>query len=312
MSVEASEPRSLFEAAGLRVFERGWLSSNNILFVDPAEGSSVLVDTGYATHAEQTVALVSNALGGRRLGRVLNTHLHSDHCGGNARLQSAFGCDVLVPSTSRAAVEQWDTQRLGFDAIGQRCERFTCHAGLSDGETILLGGRRWHVHGSPGHDPDSLVLHQPELRLLISADALWENGFGVIFPELEGVPGFDAVATTLDLIDSLDVAWVIPGHGAPFNDIGLALSRARSRLERWVRDPQAHLRHAAKVLVKFRLLEVQSCSAEDLLAWTSASSVLTRLAADQGKPTEPWLQDVVADLCRSGAASRHANRIDNA
>jgi hypothetical protein len=45
----------------IRVFERGWLSSNNVLLVD--ETCAALVDTGYATHAPQTVALVRQALG---------------------------------------------------------------------------------------------------------------------------------------------------------------------------------------------------------------------------------------------------------
>jgi len=38
----------------MRVFERGWLSANNILFIDDAAGESALVDTGYVTHAAQT------------------------------------------------------------------------------------------------------------------------------------------------------------------------------------------------------------------------------------------------------------------
>ena len=44
----------------MRVFERGWLSSNNILFAGP--GPTTLVDTGYLLHAEQTLALVARAL----------------------------------------------------------------------------------------------------------------------------------------------------------------------------------------------------------------------------------------------------------
>src|SRR5438445_6438188 len=69
-----------FREAGLQFFERGWLSSNNVLFASSSPaGESVLVDTGYASHAAQTVALVRHALGGGLLGRVINTHLHSDH-----------------------------------------------------------------------------------------------------------------------------------------------------------------------------------------------------------------------------------------
>ena len=67
----------------MRVFERGWLSSNNVLLFDD-DSSATLVDTGYVSHRTQTLALVQSALGGRKLTRILNTHLHSDHCGGNA------------------------------------------------------------------------------------------------------------------------------------------------------------------------------------------------------------------------------------
>lgn len=69
----------------ITVLERGWLSANNILFI--GQHDTAIVDTGYCSHAEQTVELVRDALAGRRLDRLLNTHLHSDHCGGNAALQ---------------------------------------------------------------------------------------------------------------------------------------------------------------------------------------------------------------------------------
>lgn len=73
---------------GIQVFERGWLSSNNILFIGAQ--SSALVDSGYSTHAELTTGLVSAALQQGPLDLLLNTHLHSDHCGGNAVLQGNY------------------------------------------------------------------------------------------------------------------------------------------------------------------------------------------------------------------------------
>ena len=81
-----------FLPPGLTVLERGWLSANNIVFAaaaGDAEGAAV-VDTGYVTHSEQTLALVAETLQGQPLARILNTHLHSDHCGGNAALQAAY------------------------------------------------------------------------------------------------------------------------------------------------------------------------------------------------------------------------------
>ena len=50
----------------ITVLERGWVSSNNIVF-DDGDCASV-VDTGYAIHAQQTVQLVRAALAGTDLG----------------------------------------------------------------------------------------------------------------------------------------------------------------------------------------------------------------------------------------------------
>src|SRR5690606_13349648 len=132
-------------------------------------------------------------------------------------------------------------------------ERFVADAMLRPGDVLAVGDRRWQVLGAPGHDPHSVVLFDDEAGGLISADALWENGFGVVFPELEGVAAFDEVEQVLDLIARLDARWVLPGHGAPFADVAGALQRARARLAGYRAEPQRHARHALKVLVKYHL-----------------------------------------------------------
>ena len=90
--------------ASIHVLERGWLSANNILLFE-GENATV-IDSGYVTHAAQTVDLVSHALDGRNLKRLLNTHSHSDHIGGNAALQAAFDCEIIVPAGLHAARER--------------------------------------------------------------------------------------------------------------------------------------------------------------------------------------------------------------
>ena len=201
MALARASLARLFEQAGMTLFERGWLSSNNMLFVDGAD--SVLVDSGYSSHAEQTVALVRNALGGAPLRRIVNTHLHSDHCGGNHALQVAFGCSVDVPAGEATKVDAWDEARLTYRDTGQSCPRFTRRGLIAPGDEVRLGPMAWRVLAAPGHDPESVVLFQPDLKILLSADALWENGFGVVFPEIEGQSAFAQVAATLDLIEGL-------------------------------------------------------------------------------------------------------------
>ncbi|HWJ95921.1 MAG TPA: MBL fold metallo-hydrolase, partial [Telluria sp.] len=237
----------------MRVFERGWLSSNNVLFTGPDE--TALIDSGYVTHAPQTLALVDHALGGRRLGRLLNTHLHSDHCGGNAALQAAHGCVTAIPACEAEKVRAWDEDALSYRATGQQCARFGFDEVLRPADALLLGGLRWQVLAAPGHDPHALLFFCAQEGILVSGDALWQNGFGVIFPELAGEPGFGEVGATLDLIGTLDARLVIPGHGPLFTDVDAALARARARLDYLSADPVRNAQNAVKVMLKFLLLE---------------------------------------------------------
>lgn len=298
---------------GITVFERGWLSSNNILF--DGAGRCALVDSGYATHSDQTLGLVRQALGTRPLELLLNTHLHSDHCGGNAALQAAYPqVETLIPPGQAEHVRNWDPVALTYVPAGQQCPRFRIEGVLTPGSEILLGERSWQVHAAPGHDQHSIILFEPALRLLISADALWENGFGIIFQELEGERAFDEVAKTLDVIESLQPLLVIPGHGRVFTAVAQALANARRRLDGFVRDPRKHAVHAAKVLLKFKLLELQRLRVSEFAQWAAATPyfrlVHGRWFSDVDLAT--WIEQLAQDLVRSGAAVRDGEHVVNA
>jgi glyoxylase-like metal-dependent hydrolase (beta-lactamase superfamily II) len=170
------------------------------------------------------------------------------------------------------------------------------------------------VHAAPGHDTHSIVLFEPRDAILISADALWENGFGVVFPELEGEDAFAQVGATLDLIERLAPRTVIPGHGPVFSDAPRAIEGARRRLDGFVRNPHKHALYAAKVLLKYKLLEWQQISLAELTAWTQATPYFGMLHqrhfADQEESS--WLQGLMEDLVRSGAAVRRGELLHNA
>lgn len=298
---------------GLTVLERGWLSANTLVFTQGDD--CAVVDSGYCTHADQTVELVRHALGGRPLARLLNTHLHSDHCGGNAALQTAWpGVRTFIPPGDAAAVRHWDETVLTYAATGQLCPRFSIDGLLHPGETVPLAGRDWQIHAARGHDPHAVVLFEPDSRTLLSADALWENGFGVVFPELEGVDAFDEVGETLDLIENLRPAVVVPGHGRVFTDVQGALARARSRLAQFTGQPAKHLRYALKVLVKFKLLELQRVSQPALREWAQSTPYVAGMHEQHGGglPMQDWLGGLVDELVKSGAAAREGDDVVNA
>ena len=298
---------------GVQVLERGWLSANNIVL--SGRHGTALIDSGYATHAEQTLALVESALGARPLDQLLNTHLHSDHCGGNAALQARYpALETAIPPGPADAVAQWDADALTYAPTGQTCPQFRHDRVLVAGSVLPLGEQAWEVHAAPGHDPDSVIFFEPASRTLISADALWENGFGVVFPELEGLDAFDHVAQTLDLIERLAPRTVVPGHGPVFHHLAGALDVARRRLDGFVQSPERHAVYAAKVLLKFKLLEWQRVHALTLAQWAAQTPYLRLIARKlpQGEPFEPWVQTLLADLLRSGAARQDGDWIVNA
>ena len=298
---------------GVRVFERGWLSANNVLLLDA--DSATLVDSGYVTHQAQTLALVAQGLQGRMLDQLVNTHLHSDHCGGNQALQAHYpGLKTWIPPGLSQAVQHWREDELSYQPSGQNCPPFAFTGLLQPGSTHRWADMDWQVHAAPGHDPHSVILFAPEHRLLMSADALWQNGFGVVFPALEGVDAFDEVAQTLDLIEQLDPATIIPGHGAVFTEVAPALALARSKLEGFAQNPERHARYGAKVLLKFKLLEWGQITHTDFSAWAMKVPYMRALhhRFGQGHSLSTWLDMMLAELARSGAVQEVDGVLHNA
>ncbi len=273
---------AMHEVLGLTVLERGWLSANQAVFGATDAAPATLVDTGFSAHAEQTLALVDHALGGAPLGRIVNTHLHSDHCGGNAALQSRGDVQIWVPAPSLAAVEQWDEGALSYRLTDQPCPRFAAGFALVPGASIGLGEADWQIHAAPGHDMDAVMLFEPQTRTLIAGDALWEQRLAIIFPELVGGDGFGPTRATLSLIERLQPRAVLPGHGRPFGDVAQALAASRERIAAFERHPERHAQHAARALLMFHLLEVRQACFDELVAWMGRTPIYRFMAQRAG------------------------------
>ena len=289
----------------LQVIERGWLSSNHVVFAD--DEVPTVIDTGYVTEGEGTRRLVGQALKGRRLARIVNTHLHSDHAGGNALLQAEHGCEIWIPPGEAELVEAWDEERLSYRRTSQQCPRFAHDRVLQPGESIELGGESWRVLPAGGHDHAMVMFWCERQGVLISADALWQKGFGVIFPELAGIPGFAEQAATLELIAQLAPRVVIPGHGAPFSEEGgavsAALQAARARIEWLSEEPRRNADNALKVLMAFKLLEARRLSRAELAQMVSSTFEGNAAMRALYRPEPEAIAAFVAqELVRAGAA----------
>jgi glyoxylase-like metal-dependent hydrolase (beta-lactamase superfamily II) len=160
--------------------------TNSYILGGPGAGSTVVVDPGPLD--EQHLRELASA---GTVELILITHRHADHTAAAGRFHEITGAPV------RAADARY------------------CHGGtpLTDGETIRAAGVELRVLATPGHTSDSLCFRLPgdgPHGSVLTGDTILGRGTTVLdFPD--GKLG-DYLAT-LDKLEALGPATVLPGHG---------------------------------------------------------------------------------------------------
>ena len=286
----------------VRVVVRGWLNCNQVLLRAP--GGNVLIDSGYASCAQETLARLQDpaVLGGEGLAALVNTHCHSDHIGGNAAIARAYGCPITIPRDEVPTIDDWSIQARWNAYVDQLAEPFAYQATLAAGESFRAADRDWVAHAAPGHDMEGLMFFDPSERILISGDALWENGLGFVWAHEPPNPFVEAAMSALDAIERLAPRVVIPGHGEPFADVAGALARARSRLAAFAGDPRRTARHMMKVMFVFSMLHrggIALAEADGYVARVPCYRDLDERFLEEG--IEGLGTRLVTELARAGA-----------
>ena len=283
---------------------RGWLNANHVALLAP--GDNVLVDSGYCTHRERTLEILASREGLDRqpLERLVNTHCHSDHMGGNAAIASAYGCRITIPAGEVKHVEPWTPQSVWMEVLDQRADPFHFDDTIAAGESFEGGGFEWEAHAAPGHDMDALMFFEPMHRILVSGDALWKDGMGFVWPAEGRNPHIEAAREALAAIERLDPAIVIPGHGEPFTDVAGSLASVRARLDAFERDPRRNARHGTKVMFVFALLDKEAMRVDEVPGYLGRvpfyREVSERFLGLEPAALAEWLLD---ELARAGAVA---------
>ena len=287
----------------IRVIVRDWLNANHIVLI--GRQRTVLIVSGYGRDAANTLSKVAEVLAGRPLEWLVNTHCHSDHMGGNAAVRSAHRCRVSIPRDEALLIDAWDEQALWLSYADQRCERFSFDDTVAPGDEFDWGDLHWRAIAAPGHDMAALMFFCEEAGVLISGDALWENGFGILLPGPDRIARLAATRATLETIARLPVRIVIPGHGQSFTDVGAALERSSQRLAAFERDELRMVRHVLKVMFVFSLMDRRRLGVDELDDYLGSVPLYADFNRQYLHLDRTALADlIVGDLERSGAVRR--------
>ncbi|NKE55481.1 MBL fold metallo-hydrolase [Lentzea sp. PSKA42] len=265
-----------------------------------------LVDSGFVGHAEETFEWVRAHTA--RLSLVVNTHWHSDHVGGNARLQST-GAAIAAATPDAQALARRDPGCCAAEYLDQPVAPYTVDTPLHDGQILRLGDADWEVVATPGHTPGHLSLWQPEERLLVVGDALSDYDVGWVNLALDGPDAATTALASLHRLADLAPRVLLPSHGPIPADPGAAFVTALRRAERLVADPAGAVWYGARRIFAFALMIRDGIPADEVESYLHARAWLTDAARLLGRTSEALAVELVDTMLRSGAIVLRDNRL---
>ncbi len=158
-----------------------------------------LIDTGTVGGEHYIVAALSEmGFSEKDVNRVINTHEHPDHVGGNTFFKETarprFACHAKAVRWIESLENQFKERPVyGFYSLAGQSTQV--HNKLQDGDEIDLGGgTTLAVIFTPGHSPGSISLFCPQDGSLIVGDAI---------QPVDGLPLYNDLALTRDSLKRL-------------------------------------------------------------------------------------------------------------
>lgn len=286
----------------------GYPSANVIV---TGHGERVLFDTGYGSDTSRIVAgLADIGVPADALDLIVNTHWHSDHVGGNARLQSEFGIPIAAAAGDAEAVNSGHADACLAEWLDQPVERYRVDHALRPGDRLTAGPAEWQVLATPGHTPDHLSFYQPDDRLLLVGDAVHADDVGWLNIALDGPAAIDDALRTVEALSRLPIRLALPGHGPAISDPPEAFAAAHARYERMRADPQRAGWHACKRILAFALMINDGIPRDDLDAYLTGRPWLVDHATTVfGTTAESLAAELAAEMHRAGAIRERDGRL---
>jgi len=191
-----------------------------------------LIDTGTNRASKEFL----QALKGRTIEKIINTHHHEDHIGNNADIQEVFGIPI---SAHPSALPYLENPRLNDLRFYQRVvwDWPKASKGTAIGESIDAGNHHFEVINSPGHTDDHICLYEPDKKWLFTGDLFC----GTAFIYLRKDENYLQILDTLKKLSQLEIKTVFCNLKGMVQNGKEALLKKISRMEQ-LRDCVLNLR----------------------------------------------------------------------
>jgi len=175
---------------------RSAASGNITAFV--SDDGVLLVDSKFEREYDRYMELLRTVTD-RPVRFVINTHMHGDHTGGNARL-AEIDADIVASENARRRMAE--AQAMGLPNIT-----------FDDHLTLYFGGQPLSLYWlGRGHTDGDIVIHVPEERLVLTGDLFAGWGPSIRLIDYNGGGSLEEWSATLERVLELDFDTVIPGH----------------------------------------------------------------------------------------------------
>lgn len=180
---------------------------NCTLFWNPETKKGAIVDPG----GDLDIIRGQIAEHGIELEKILCTHGHLDHVGAVAELAKELTLPIIGPHKDDLFwIEQLPSQAefMNFPP----CEMFEADQWLEHGDEVEAAGALFKVFHCPGHTPGHVVFFQPDDKIAIVGDVLFQGSIGrTDFPK--GDHGQLIASIQNHLWPLGDDVQFVPGHG---------------------------------------------------------------------------------------------------
>lgn len=294
--------------AWLRFVSLGYPSSNVVVSSDEPR---VLFDAGFGSDAGRMADGLSQVgVPPSSVDLLVNTHVHSDHVGGNSCIQRDHQLPIAACRADADDVNAASPEACLAEWLDQPVEQYHVDRPLDPGKTLVAGPAEWQILATPGHTPNHLSFYQPEERVLVIGDAVHADDVGWINLAIDGPAAIDSALHTVEKLAALSPRLGLPGHGPVITDPPRAFSAAHARYEKMRADPQKAAWHACKRIFAFALMINDGIPLAQLAVFlTTRLWLLDHAAKVFETSAESLADDLVAEMRRAGAVAERDGRL---